>query len=97
MARPELARSRSPMTVAELAERLGITPGTLRDTCDRRVAAGMPAPISPFGHRRWERRRIEAWLAGHATVAPANDAVPIAPETEDQWHRALAETYGGGR
>lgn len=84
-----------PMTVAELAERLGITAQRLRDTCDRRVAAGMPAPISPVGHRRWERKRIEAWLAGQVVALPANDAVPIAPGSDEEWKARLAAAYGG--
>lgn len=87
----------APVTVAELAARLGLTPQRLRDTCDQRVAAGMPAPISPVGHRRWERRRIEAWLAGQVVAMPANDAVPLAPGSDDEWRQRLAAAYGSGR
>jgi len=87
----------APVTVAELAARLGITPAHLCRTCAERVAAGMPSPVSTVGHRRWDRRRIDAWLAGNGAPTAANDAAPLIPSTDDDWRQRLAAAYGAAR
>lgn len=92
----------APFTLAELAARLGHHPRWLTRDGEKNLqvllAAGMPPPLSPVGRRRWDRRRIEAWLARDRPVVgrPANDEFETAPaETVAQERRELQMIYGG--
>jgi hypothetical protein len=82
--------STRPYTAADVAALLGVT----RDTFYRReadyIAAGMPAPISPVGHKRYNRARFDGWYAGRdgaPAARPAND------DGVTNWRVALAEAY----
>lgn len=87
-----------PFSMAELAARLGHGVDWLYDHVDELIAAGMPAPLSPIGRRRWERSTMEAWLTRHHPLRPpaaANDQAPPIVPASDAEHRAhLAQVYG---
>lgn len=90
--------TRTPMTLSELAQRLGIS----RETLSRRREAlhardGMPRPISNIGHPKFERASIEAWLTRHHPARggrPANDVdITLVPASDAEWRARLADAY----
>lgn len=86
------------MFVAELAQRLGYTPDTLRRHIDRLIVeARMPSPMLCIGWKRWDRQAIEAWLKGYRQPHAANDAAPLEADDIDAQRDMLRRAYGGTR
>lgn len=85
-----------PATIfsGEIADRLGYSADYFRRHIDRLIIEKcMPTPLPALGRKRWDRARIEAWLAGQRVPQPANDAAPLAPN-DDDWRAALNNEYG---
>lgn len=82
-----------PYTAAQAAERLGLSLGTFHRNFARLIVAGMPAPLLPFGRKRFDRARFEAWIAHRSIPSPANDAAAL---TLDEQRAALAREYATG-
>lgn len=90
-------------STGELSQRLGRAPDWFYKNKERLYAHGMPRPLPMPGHPRWNRARVEAWLAGWLGESPtaANDPAPAAvPADEDRnvkdWQEHLARRYRGG-
>jgi predicted DNA-binding transcriptional regulator AlpA len=86
-----------PVFVPELAQRLGYSPDYFRRHIDRLIIEHrMPTPLPALGWKRWDRARIEAWLAGRPVPQAANDIAPSAPAEDDiAAQRALLhQAYG---
>lgn len=88
-----------PMRIAEIAERLGVTPSTFRRNRARyQVIDKMPRPIAETGHPRYDRAQMEAWLRRNDPRLPqlkaANDPLPPAtPASDEQWRAFLHQHY----
>lgn len=97
--------SDKPYTSRDVAALLGHTGTRGMDwfyrNFDKLRAAGMPAPILPFGYYKFDRASIDAWIRRHHPLAPtrpANDDAPsLAPSSSADWQAHLHNTYSRSR
>ena len=68
------------MTPAEVAAKLGHRTAWFHTNYARLVRSGMPASVTPFGQRRFDRQRMQVWLDPKTRPpAPANDSTELTP------------------
>lgn len=80
-----------PYRLGEIANKLGKSSDWLREHRAKLQADfKMPAPLPVPGHPRWDRARIDAWLAGWQQPVPANDAAPL---DMTDWRTRLRSHY----
>lgn len=85
-------------TSAEVAAKIGITPGQLTKTHRRRHDRdGMPLPIASQPYR-WEKTGFDFWFTRHhplreGMTMPANDLAPALEPLTIEEHRADLHAY----
>lgn len=72
-----MERRKRLLTVAQVADRLGVAPQTVRRWADRGF---IPVARTPGGQRRFDAEQIEAFAA---SMMPVPMSVPVTEEPEE--------------
>jgi DNA-binding transcriptional regulator YhcF (GntR family) len=73
------------LTFAEVAERLGVAPGTLRKALREMQATGFPRRNTIF--KRFPAAGVEAWINDQSRIA--DDPATVTPPKQGVNHNAL--------